>query len=329
MSGRFSDTPESDRRAPRDPDDDELLDAEPDAEAETWTPEEDLGEPEVAEAVGETVEEAIQNALEILGAQEDEVEIEVLQTGQRGFLGFGKRRPFLVRATWLDDLDEETIEEEIPEEETARATAAPSSVSQETPRRASSREPEAPAGIPTRPSAAPTAPARVSDASPPPARAASAGNVNQLAERAREATEDLLRRMGMAATVQVTAADDEIHIAIESDEDDALLIGRRGETRAALEHLIQRLAVPREEREISVLVDVNSYWLRRIERLRSDAVNFAAEAVRDGQEVRTEPLSAQERRVIHRTLVDDERVSTESIGTGALKRVAIVPARSR
>jgi spoIIIJ-associated protein len=135
--------------------------------------------------------------------------------------------------------------------------------------------------------------------------------------------------MGMAATVQVTAADDEIHIAIESDEDDALLIGRRGETRAALEHLIQRLAVPREEREISVLVDVNSYWLRRIERLRSDAVNFAAEAVRDGQEVRTEPLSAQERRVIHRTLVDDERVSTESIGTGALKRVAIVPARSR
>jgi len=115
MPGRFPDAPDGDRDPRRDTSDEDREGDQPEADAESWPGEEDLGEPEVAEAVGDTLEQAIESALEILGAREDEVEIEVLQIGQRGFLGMGKRRPFRVRVTWSDDQDEEVIEEEISE----------------------------------------------------------------------------------------------------------------------------------------------------------------------------------------------------------------------
>ena len=50
------------------------------------------------------------------------------------------------------------------------------------------------------------------------------------------------------------------------------------------------------------------------------------QSLRYGEEVVTEPLSSEERRIIHRTLNDDERVVTESYGDGVMKRVAIRPA---
>src|SRR6476646_5657771 len=80
--------------------------------------EEELVELEYAEALGATVDEAIKNALEILGGDEDEVEVQVLEKGHRSFLGLGKSTPYRVRVSWREDLDEEVIEEEVPERET-------------------------------------------------------------------------------------------------------------------------------------------------------------------------------------------------------------------
>jgi spoIIIJ-associated protein len=337
MSGSRSDRTDARRPDPRDAHAAERPSSDPEPPEEAWTPEEDLGEPEVAEAVGSTVEEAIENALEILGAREDEVEIEVLETGRRGFLGLGARRPFRVRVTWIDDLDEETIEEEILDGEDpdgpslAEEEIDGEHFADDSPDEEDVRE-DPPAFVPR-----PPAPASAVAPSPTPRPVqpiSSAAEdfprgLDRLADAARATTEDLLSRMGMSATVAVTTAPDEILISVDSPDDDALLIGRRGETRAALEHLVQRLAIPREEREIIVHLDVNGYWQRRVEGLRTEAQELAAQAIRDDQEIRTEPLSAQERRVIHRALVDDERVMTESIGTGSLKRVAIIPASRR
>ena len=283
--------------------------------------EEDLGEPEVAEAVGATVEEAIENALEILGAREDEVDIEVLDQGHRPLFGIGRRRPFRVRATWREDMDEEVIEEEVPAAESAPAPRpvpvqppAPAQRPAPIPRAAASRP------LPTPPaSPAPTHPsARLADTSAP--------SLTALSAQAREVTEDLLRRMGVQATVHAEPREGEVFVDVQSQEDDALLIGHRGEARAALQHIVQRLVTPRDERGTPVLVDVNGYWARRVEQLRRDALELASDALARRQEVRTEPLSAQERRVVHRALADDDRVTTESLGEGALKRVAIMPA---
>src|SRR5215468_2710828 len=95
--------------------------------------EEDLVELEYAEALGATVDEAIKNALEILGADADEVEVQVLEKGHRSFLGIGRTTPYRVRVSWREDLDEEVIEEEVSEREPREPA----------PRPAPPREPEA------------------------------------------------------------------------------------------------------------------------------------------------------------------------------------------
>src|SRR5262245_6038462 len=81
---------------------------------------EEVADLEFAEALGPTVDQAIQNAIEILGAREDEVEIEILDEGARPFLGIGRAKPFRVRVSWREDLDEEVFEEEIPEGEASQ-----------------------------------------------------------------------------------------------------------------------------------------------------------------------------------------------------------------
>jgi spoIIIJ-associated protein len=104
-----------------------------------------------------------------------------------------------------------------------------------------------------------------------------------------------MREMGMEASVSAREHEGDVWIDVESDVDDALLIGRRGETRNAIQHIVQRLIGPRAEMAGSVIVDVNSYWQRRMARLADEARSLAEEAVATGREQRTEPLNAQER----------------------------------
>lgn len=335
MAGRSSDERDRDPRGSRPP---QPPGDEPTTDAGTWSPEEDLGEPEIAEAVGETVEQAIANALEILRASEDEVDIEILQEGRRGFLGLGKGRPFRVRITWREDLDEEVIEEEIPVGEVA-SSRGPDDDDDEEPVETSPRRPQTPRFAERPPAPAPSAEApaapprqavvRASRAEQPLPAGSAPESLVEIAGRVQEITRDLMRRMGIEASVTSSAGLDEVRVEIQSEEDDAILIGRRGETRAALQHVIQRLALPRDDRGITLLLDVNGYWARRRDELREEALAIAEEVAREGEEIRTEPLSAQERRIVHRALADDDRVRTESIGTGALKRIAILPAVRR
>ena len=161
---------------------------------------------------------------------------------------------------------------------------------------------------------------------PEPVSAAADGT---LLERARVTTSQLLSDMGMEARVTARESEGDIWVAVESDVDDALLIGRRGETRNALQYIVQRLLGPRAEAAGSVIVDVNGYWERRMAGLAEEARALADEVAGDGRERRTEPLTAQERRVVHRALSEDGRVRTESLGDGEIKRVAIVAGASR
>jgi len=304
--------------------------------------EEETGELEFADALGATVDEAIKNALEILGADPDEVEVQVLEKGHRSFLGLGRSTPYRVRVSWREDLDQEVIEEEVPEREslspppresmTAPARPAPA---RPAPRERVERRPVPPpvaSAEPTRtPRPAPPAPApQPSSFKPvprPQAQDRPAGApVAELADQVRQ----LLRKMGFDASVDARAQDDEIwiRIRVEDEEDAFLLHGRRGETRAALQHLLQRILLPRTEGGPTVLVDINDRWEQRLEDLRGEALELARRAVEEGRPVRTRPLPSEERRIVHRALADRDDVRTHSEGDGREKRVVITPSGS-
>jgi spoIIIJ-associated protein len=129
-------------------------------------------------------------------------------------------------------------------------------------------------------------------------------------------------------TCEINKVDDGFEVAFETEGSDGLLIGRGGETLAALQHLLSRMAAHMDE-TLRVHVDVAGYRRRRQEKLRRDARDLADRCLGAGREMVTEPLPADERRVVHLALAEDPRVETRAIGEGLTKRVAVVPSSGK
>ena len=109
--------------------------------------------------------------------------------------------------------------------------------------------------------------------------------------------------------------------------DAGLLIGRRGETLQALQFVVNMVVARQENERTMVVVDVESYRERRSHNLAILARRTADRAASSGRPISLEPMSAADRRIIHVTLTDDERVTTESSGEGRERRVTITPAQ--
>jgi spoIIIJ-associated protein len=104
------------------------------------------------------------------------------------------------------------------------------------------------------------------------------------------------------------------------------LNGRQGETRQALQHLLNRFLNRGDGSRYHLQLEVNDFWQRREVELAELAKQMADDAVTRNAEVVTGYLNSQERRMIHVTLKEDARVRTFSLGDGMLKRVAVAPA---
>jgi spoIIIJ-associated protein len=143
-------------------------------------------------------------------------------------------------------------------------------------------------------------------------------------ERVKEVVRGLLDRIGVSAKVDVETADQIVNVRIDSAGSDGLLIGRRGDTLAAIQHLVTRMVNKDNTRRIQVVIDVGGYKKRREAQLENLARSLATKVESTGQQVLTEPLSAAERRVIHVTLSDNPAVRTETIGDGLMKKVAVI-----
>ena len=150
----------------------------------------------------------------------------------------------------------------------------------------------------------------------------------QLQATTRQVTEDLMRAMGFDATVTITPEDDEkVNVTVQVSEGEDLLTGRKGETRQALQHLINRMVNRGEGSRYHVQLEINDFWAQREKELEGQARQMADDAVSTGNEQVTDYLNAQERRIIHVTLREDTRVRTYAIGDGMIKRLAVAPAQ--
>lgn len=140
----------------------------------------------------------------------------------------------------------------------------------------------------------------------------------------------LLERMEVRAEVEATQVGLRVDVRIEADTADGLLIGRRGETLDALQHVLTRMASRELEGKVSaVQVDVGGYRSRRQKRLEEIAQTLAERARRTGKRGMTEPLPPHERRIVHRAIADEPGIETHAGGAGINKRVIIISAPSR
>ncbi|MEO7795383.1 MAG: R3H domain-containing nucleic acid-binding protein [Thermoanaerobaculia bacterium] len=135
----------------------------------------------------------------------------------------------------------------------------------------------------------------------------------------------LLTLARLELTVRVERQPDRLLISL-AGQDEALLRELGEEFLDDLEHLVPRAIRGLAGRMVRCKVEGAGLRSAREDELRALAERAAAEAVEGGEAVLLEPLSAADRRIVHLTLVDDPRVTTESQGFGAEKRILIVPA---
>ena len=151
-------------------------------------------------------------------------------------------------------------------------------------------------------------------------------NVDELTSTSRRLTEELLRAMGFEPKVSVRAEGNRVDVTIEVDRDDDLLNGREGETRQALQHLLNRFLNKGDGSRYHLQLEINDHWQQRETQLAELAHRLADEAASRQVEVVSDLLNSQERRIVHMTLREDARVKTYSLGDGTVKRVAVAPA---
>ena len=142
-----------------------------------------------------------------------------------------------------------------------------------------------------------------------------------------EVTSEVLGRLIANMQVQVDAyvlddlRDGSLVFEIEG-EDAGLLIGRRGDTLRDLQSIVRLLVGRRLERRPNIIIDVEQYQDRRRNRLQDLAERAARNATRTGEE-RLEPMSSDERRLIHIALKEHPNVVTESEGEDDDRHVVV------
>ncbi len=232
---------------------------------------------------GKTEDEAIRRALEQLGLERDDVSVEILERAKSGFLGIGAS-PAVVR-----------VQYEAPDEELE--TVAEAAV-----------ESTAAAPAEAQPAAAPAAPA----ADEPESYA-----------RIRAFVSGLLEHMGIQAEIEITARDNGGVNVNLSGSNMGAVIGRRGETLDAIQHLTNYAVNRGSDKHMHISVDAESYRAKREESLVRLAEKMAAKAIKYKRSMALEPMNSYERHVIHTALQDYEGVTTSSTGTEPNRRVVV------
>jgi spoIIIJ-associated protein len=286
------------------------------------------------ECDGDSIDEAIENALRALELSRDRVEIEILSDAARGLFGFGGKKA-RVRATVrtplaasrLGELDEAAKPEE-PMIEVARETRLPPRGRREEGSK-SLDPPISPRTTRSTPTMIPgdhVSTRQTSRAT----GAASSGtrDMTELGARGREVLDELLVRLGVTCTVDVRVGDGDaaVVLAVKGDSS-GLLIGRRGQTLDALEYLVNRIVARGEEPgQGRIVLDVEAYRERRREYLEALAQRLAEKARQTSRVVTLNPMSPRDRRIVHLALRDDPGVETRSQGQGHFRKILIVPA---
>ena len=295
---------------------------------------------------GKTIDLAIEAALTQLGLDRDSVSVTVLQKEKAGFLGFGAQ-PAKVQVTY-----------EAPDPVPEAPKVALSSASRTKPKAAAPvkkpeqpKQPEAPKAEPVKeePVKVPEMPkpeklrqekprppkqekkpeAPKEPKSPKEPKAKPEPKVYEPAkpgsteEKIEVFLKGLLEHMDSQAVPHCYQTEGNTYKVDLVGDDLGYLIGRRGDTLDAIQHLANYTINRDVEGHIRINVDAESYREKREESLRRYARKKAQQVLKARRRTTLEPMNAYERHVIHAALQDMENITTHSTGVEPNRRVVI------
>ena len=272
------------------------------------------------EIIAPTVEEALSQGLSQLGLTADAVSIEVLDSGSKGLFGLGGRQ-VRVRLT-VNPPPGEYVPAAAPKPKVADQTPtrpAPVKKAESAPK---AREPK-----PSRP-AAPKNPEK--EQAPVIAQKVERVEHDPILDSTEEIVSKLIHHLGMEAQVSAhfdeTSTDDRrtIHVDVRGDNLSAL-IGRQAETLNAFQYVASLIVGKATQQWVQLVVDVEGYRERRDKQVRQVALRMVDQVIKTGRKATLEPMTANERRLIHIELRGHPAVTTESTGEEPHRKVVILP----
>ena len=271
--------------------------------------------------MGKTIDEAIENALTQLGLDRDQVSVQVLAQAKSGFLGIGAT-PAKVEVTYEapDPAPKVALSSASRSKPKAKPVAEPKAEEPkaEAPKLApKAEEPKTEAPKECKPKAPK---AETPKAEPKEYAPAAPGSTE---EKIEVFLKGLLEHMGSKAVPHAWAEDENTYMVELTGEDLGYLIGRRGDTLDALQHLANYTINRGIDGHIRINVDAECYRQKREDSLRRYAQKKAQQVLKAHRRTTLEPMNAYERHVIHATLQDTDRITTYSVGTEPNRRVVI------
>lgn len=268
-----------------------------------------MNEKPTLEIIAPTVEEALAQGLTQLGLPAEAVSMEVLDAGSKGLFGLGGRQ---VRVRLTVKSEEEAVSPK-PAPPASKPDQESAPISQTSSGKAPKEK--------SQPKPKETVPTPVLQASE---------EQDKLLDLAEETVSKMLYHMKLQAQVSAhyeeTDREDRrtIHVDVRGD-DLSILIGRRSETLNAFQYVASLMVGKEVQQWVQLVVDVEGYRSRRESQLRRMARRMAEQAVKTGRRQVLEPMSSNERRIIHLELRDHPAVTTESIGEDPYRKVTIIP----
>jgi len=293
---------------------------------------------------GATIDIAIESALTQLGLDRDSVSVQVLQQAKSGFLGFGKQ---LAKVQVTYEAPDPVVVPEKPKSALGSASRSKPKAKPvpekkpepkvEAPKVEKKPEPKVEAPKPEKPKApkaekkfeapkAPKAPKAEKKSEPAKVEApkeytpAEAGSVE---EKIETFIKGLLEHMDSNAVPHAWKENENTYKVDLVGDDLGYLIGRRGDTLDAIQHLANYTVNREVEGHIRINVDAEEYRQKREDSLRRYARKKAQQVLKARRRTTLEPMNAYERHVIHAALQDMENITTHSTGTEPNRRVVI------
>ena len=289
---------------------------------------------------GKTIDLAIEAALEQLGMDRDSVSVQVLQQAKAGFLGIGAQ-PAKVQVTYEapDPIPEapkvalSSASRSKPKAPAKKPEPKPEEAKPEAPKpqpkpeeAKPERKPEAPRAErkPERKPETPKAPREPKPEKKPAApktyEPAPAGSTE---EKIEQFLKGLLEHMDSKAVPHCWQDSANTYKVDLVGDDLGYLIGRRGDTLDAIQHLANYTINRDVEGHIRINVDAECYREKREESLRRYAWKKAQQVLKARRRTTLEPMNAYERHVIHAALQEMDNITTHSTGTEPNRRVVI------
>ncbi|MEN6621301.1 MAG: RNA-binding cell elongation regulator Jag/EloR [Smithella sp.] len=278
-----------------------------------------------------TIDAAIEVACREFGVPRNKLNIEIISEGNRGFLGMLAKKA-KIRASLLSlgvdvsfDLKESDntpakkeenppVKEEAPAVKTEIPKAPPPPekiITKTSPEKQEKCEKYEKIEKQTSPSSIPTI---------------TAANASELAPKAKEILEGILKGMSFECRIAINETPEKLILNIEGDGS-GLLIGKRGQNLDAIQYILNKAINRSDSERKMIIVDSEAYRKRREESLLILAERIREKVKKTKKPVSLSNMNAHDRRIIHLALQKDEALMTKSRGEGEYRKIVILPAK--